>query len=154
MPSTQLSSWRHYSIQTLSDIFSATTPVSFWNHWSPDDHLPSYFRTKPVPAAPRDELVCLHYNPVFSLQGPLCICQPEWKAGDKTESGSRFNHFHAITTTLRGVCLPLAEERLSHSGGFSGSWYSPTLPVSEMEGNGTACLFPSHLHQCLFSPLF
>lgn len=74
---------------------------------------------------------------VFSLaRSPSCICQPQWKARDTTESGSRFNRFHAISTALWGVCLPLAEERLSHSGGFSSSWYRPTLPVLRTDGGG------------------
>lgn len=75
---------------------------------------------------------------VFINKVPSCICQLQWKAKDTTESGSRFNRFHAISTTLRGVCLPLAEERLSHTGGFSSSWYSPTLPGLRMDGDEAA----------------
>lgn len=75
------------------------------------------------------------FDSVFINKVPSCICQLQWKARDTTESGSRFNRFHAISTTLRGVCLPLAEERLSHTGGFSSSWYSPTLPGLRMEEN-------------------
>lgn len=79
---------------------------------------------------------------VFSLaRSPSCICQPQWKARDTTESGSRFNRFHAISTALWGVCLPLAEERLSHSGGFSSSWYRPTLPVLRTDGGEWSCRF-------------
>lgn len=55
---------------------------------------------------------------VFISKVPSCVCQLHWKAKDTTECGSRFNRFHAISTALRGICLPLAEERLSHSGGF------------------------------------
>lgn len=87
---------------------------------------------------------------VFSLaKVPSCICQPQWKARDTTESGSRFNRFHAIFTALRGVCPPLGEERLSHTWGFSSS-----CPVLRTEGNEAAVLFPSISHLspawCLF----
>lgn len=54
---------------------------------------------------------------VFIIMVLSCICQLEWKARDTTESGSRLNHFHAISTTFWGVCLPLGEERLSHTEG-------------------------------------
>lgn len=82
---------------------------------------------------------------VFISKVPPCVCQLQWKARDTTESGSRFNCFHAISTALRGICLPLAEERLSHSGGFSSSWYSPTLPVLRTLENETAGFFvPKH----------
>lgn len=81
---------------------------------------------------------------VFISKVPSCICQLQWKARDTTESGSRFNRFHAISTALRGVCLPLAEERLSHTGGFSSSWHSPALPVLRTEGNEAAGFVPKH----------
>ena len=89
---------------------------------------------------------------VFISKVPSCICQLQWKARDTTESGSRFNRFHAISTALRGVCLPLAEERLSHTGGFLSSWYSPTLQRLENgEGDEAAgfcsqAFLISHLH--------
>lgn len=86
---------------------------------------------------------------VFISKFPSCICQLQWKARDTTESGSRFNRFHAISTALRGVCLPLAEERLSHTGGFWSSWYFPA--VLWAEGNEAAgfcsqAFLVSHLH--------
>lgn len=80
---------------------------------------------------------------VFISKVPSCISQLQWKARDTTECGSRFNRFHAISTALRGVCLPLAEERLSHTGGFSNSWYSPTR-VWWTEGNEAVGFVPKH----------
>lgn len=98
---------------------------------------------------------------VFISKVPPCVCQLQWKARDTTESGSRFNCFHAIATALRGICLPLAEERLSHSGGFSSSWYSPTLPVlrTKLENEAAGFFVPKHSsfptcicpqHECFF----
>lgn len=88
---------------------------------------------------------------VFISKVPSCICQPQWKARDTTESGSRFNRFHAISTTRRGVCLPLTEETLSHTGGSSSSWYRPN-PASLKCWGERSCRFcsqaflVSHLH--------
>lgn len=99
--------------------------------------LPSPFMPKSVPAAPWDVgLVFISIQCFFSVfirENPSCVCQLRWKARDTTESGSRLNRFHAISATLRGICLPLAEEKFSHSGGFSSSWYSPTLPALRMK---------------------
>lgn len=76
---------------------------------------------------------------VFISKVPSCVCQPQWKARDTTERGSRFNRFHAICAALRGICLPLGEGRLSHSGGFSrAAGTSPTLPVLRTEGTDAA----------------
>lgn len=55
---------------------------------------------------------------VFISKVPSCICQPQWKARDTTEFGSRFNRFHAISTTLWGVCLPLAGGETFPQWGF------------------------------------
>lgn len=79
---------------------------------------------------------------VFISEIPSCVCQLQWKARDTTESRSRLNRFHAISAILRGICLPLAEETFSHSGGFMSSWCNPMLPVLRMK-----------LHLILFSPL-
>lgn len=100
--------------------------------------LPSPFMPKSVPAAPWDVelLVFIRIQCFFSVfirEDPSCVCQLRWKARDTTESGSRLNRFHAISATLRGICLPLAEEKFSHSGGFLSSWYSPTLPALRMK---------------------
>lgn len=107
--------------------------------------------SKPVPAAPWTRLFVFIsiqcFFSVFISKVPSCICQLQWKARDTTESGSRFNRFHAISTALRGVCLPLAEERLSHTSGCSSSWYSSTLPVLKTGGEwGCRFLFPSIPH--------
>lgn len=82
---------------------------------------------------------------VFISKVPSCVCQLQWKARDTTECGSRFNRFHAICAALRGICLPLGEGRLSHSGGFSrAAGLTPTLPVLRMEGTDAAEFCSKH----------
>lgn len=89
---------------------------------------------------------------VFISKVSSCICQPQWKARDTTESGSRFNRFHAISTTRRGVCLPLAEETLSHTGGFLSSWYRPN-PASLECRSEWSCRFCSQAF-LIFPPAY
>lgn len=105
--------------------------------------LPSPFVPESVPAAPWDVelLVFIRIQCFFSVfirEDPSCVCQLRWKARDTTESGSRLNRFHAISATLRGICLPLAEEKFSHSGGFLEQLVQPNPASFE---NEAACCF-------------
>lgn len=103
--------------------------------------------SKSVPTAPWDTLfVFINIQCFFSgfISKVSCICQPQWKASDTTESRSRFNRFHAISTTCRGVCLPLAEETVSHTGGFLSSWWRPNPASLEWEKNEAAGFVPKH----------
>lgn len=110
------------------------------------EHLLSLIMPESVPAAPWDVELLVFISIqcffcVFISEISSCVCQLQWKARDTTESGSRLNRFHAISATLRGICLPLGEEKFSHSGGFLSSWYSQILPALRMKPHIVLFLF-------------